>query len=91
MKIYSPQGRVGHPPATQAEALPSLAGKRIGILDNRKPNAGLLMGRIAERLAADHGAIVSIVESKNAAISAPDEVLGKLTKEVELVLTGSAD
>lgn len=89
--IYTPAGRVGTPPATQAKAVSSLDGKRIGILDNRKPNAGVLLGRLADRLVADHGATLVLIEEKNAAISAPDQVLGKLTKEVELVLTGSAD
>ena len=31
------------------------------------------------------------VETKNAALAAPDEVIERLSKEVELVLTGSAD
>ena len=91
MKIYTPAGAVGNPAASKASAVPSLQGKRIGILDNRKPNAGLLMQHIGARLAADYRAGALHLEEKNAAISAPDQVLGRLTKEVELVLTGSAD
>lgn len=91
MRIHTPTGRVGRPPATQAAAVSALAGRRIGILDNNKPNAGLLMRHIADRMVAEHGAVLAVIETKNAAISAPDQVLGRLTKEVELVLTGSAD
>ena len=34
---------------------------------------------------------LTITEKKNAALAAPDQVIGNLTKEVEIVLTGSAD
>lgn len=91
MEIYKPDGEIGPVPATLAPTPTVLAGRRIGILDNTKPNAGVLLGRIAERLAERTGAQVALIETKNAALAAPDEVMGRLTKEVELVLTGSAD
>lgn len=90
MKIHAPDGAVGPPAATLAPPLPVLAGKRIGILDNTKPNAGLLLGRLAQRLAARTGASVALVEKKNGALPAPDDVLARLA-EAEVVLTGSAD
>jgi hypothetical protein len=68
---------------------------RIGVLDNAKPNAGVLMVRVAEQLAARTGATVSLVTYKgpghNAATPCSDEVMDKLTEEVDLVITGSAD
>jgi hypothetical protein len=91
MKVYTPDGRVGAPTPVLAPALAVLTGCRIGILDNTKPNAGLLLGRIGSRLAERTGAQVAAVETKNAALAAPDQVMGRLTEEVELVLTGSAD
>lgn len=90
MKVYAPDGAVGPPAASLAPAPPVLAGKRIGVLDNSKPNAGLLLGRMAERLAARTGASVKVVERKNAALPAPDDVLARLA-ETQVVLTGSAD
>ena len=71
--------------------MPVLAGRRIGILDNTKPNAGVLLGRLADRLAERTGATVAHVETKNAALAAPDDVIARLEKEVDVVLTGSAD
>jgi hypothetical protein len=72
-----------------------LNGLRIGVLDNLKPNARLLMVRAAEQLAARTGATVTLVTDKgpgaNSATPCTDEVLDRLTKEVDLVLTGSAD
>lgn len=91
MKIYAPIGEVGPPPQRRAPGPSVLTGRRIGILDNTKPNAGLLLGRIGQRLAERTGAEVVLVEKKNAALAAPDEVMGRLIEEVELVLTGSAD
>ena len=90
MRIYAPDGAVGPPAATLAPPAAVLAGKRIGILDNTKPNAGLLLGRMAEQLAARTGASVHMVERKNGALAAPDDVLARLA-EAEVVLTGSAD
>lgn len=91
MKVYTPDGEVGQPDVAPAPSPSVLTGRRIGILDNRKPNAHHLLGRLAERLAERTGAEVAVIESKNAALAAPEEVLGRLTKEVQLVLTGSAD
>jgi hypothetical protein len=68
-----------------------LAGARIGVLDNMKPNAGLLMTYVAERLAERAGGPPPLVLRKNAAQPAPEEVIGELVKEADLVLTGSAD
>ena len=90
MKIYAPAGVAGPPAASLASPEPVLAGKRIGILDNSKPNAGLLLQRLAERLAARTGATVELVERKNGAQPAPDDTLARLA-EAEVVLTGSAD
>ncbi len=91
MKIYTPTGRLAPARTTSTTSLGTLAGKRIGILENRKPNSRLLMTHLAERLCERTGAELVAIESKNAAIAASDQLLGQLTKEVELVLTGSAD
>ncbi len=90
MEVYAPDGAVGAAPTGLAPGAGVLAGKRIGVLDNSKPNAGLLLGRMAERLAARTGASVEVVERKNAALPAPDDVLARLA-EAQVVLTGSAD
>ncbi len=90
MRIYTPVGEVGPSAASLAAPEPVLAGKRIAILDNSKPNAGRLLRHLAERLAARTGATVGLVERKNAALPASDDTLARLA-EAEVVLTGSAD
>ena len=91
MQIYTPEGQVGEPETRLAPSPVVLAGKRIGVLDNTKPNAGILLTWLAARLEERTKATLVTIETKNAALAAPDQVMGKLTKEVEIVLTGSAD
>lgn len=95
IEILAPDGTIGVAPAPKASAPAVLTGQRIGVLDNGKPNARLLMTRIAEQLAARTGATMTLVTDKgpehNAATPASAPVLERLTKEVDLVITGSAD
>ena len=65
------------------------------MLDNGKPNARLLLTRAAEGLAERIGGQLATIAGKgaeaNAATACTSQVLETLSKEVELVLTGSAD
>ena len=93
--IYAPDGTVGRPPVTLAPSPAVLGGLRVGVLDNGKPNARLLMARVGEQLAARTGATLSLVTDKgpgaNAATPCTPAVMEQLREEVDLVLTGSAD
>jgi hypothetical protein len=91
VKIFRPDGAIAQPPHALSPGRRVLAGARIGVLDNRKPNAGLLMTTAAEPLAERAGTGTPLVLTKNAAQPAPEEVLDQLRREVDLVLTGSAD
>jgi hypothetical protein len=95
VEIYAPDGAIGRPSFALAPSPSVLTGLRIGVLDNGKPNARLLMQRVADQLAARTGATVAVVTDKgpahNAATPCSDEVFEMLTKEVDLVITGSAD
>ena len=95
VQISAPDGAIGRPSIDRAASPALLSGLRIGVLDNAKPNAGLLMERLAGRLAERTGATVRLVTDKgpghNAATPATDQVFDTLTEEVDLVITGSAD
>ena len=95
VRIFAPDGAVGRAPVHLATSPTALANLRIGVLDNAKPNARLLMVRAAEQLAARTGAVLALVTDKgpgaNAATACSSQVFDQLTKEVDLVLTGSAD
>jgi hypothetical protein len=95
IRIHAPDGEIGVPPAQLATSPAVLTNLRIGVLDNAKPNARLLMARAAEQVAARTGARLTLVTDKgpggNAATPCTPEVFERLAKEVDLVLTGSAD
>jgi nucleotide-binding universal stress UspA family protein len=90
-RIIRPDGPVVDQAHHRAPPRRVLAGARIGVLDNQKPNAGVLMGFVAERLAERAGGPPPVVLTKNAAQPAPQEVIDALVREADLVLTGSAD
>ena len=69
----------------------SLAGRRLGFLDNTKANFELLLRRMEARLRTEAGLTDVVYERKaNSSTPAPPEVLARL-REVDLVVTGSAD
>ena len=91
IRIVSPEGATAPPPVSLASGLHELAGARIAVLDNGKPNALLLMTTIAEQVATETGAEVSLVTAKaTAATPAEPEILQQLLA-ADLVVTGSAD
>ncbi len=91
VRLVSPEGRVHVPRAPLAAPVPDLAGKRIAVLDNGKPNAALVMTEIARRIAERTAAEISLVVAKGtAATPAEPEILQQL-EAADLVLTGSAD
>ena len=91
MEIYAPTGNTGERQRSLAAPIPVLNGLSLGILDNTKPNARVLLDRLAERLTERVGLTLAKAEVKNAALAAPDQVLESLSKEVQVVLTASAD
>jgi hypothetical protein len=91
VKILSPEGEVVGARRTLAAPLPVLAGAKVAVLDNGKPNARLLLQTIAQRLGARTGAQVALVTAKaTAATPAEPEIIQEL-RAADLVLTGSAD
>lgn len=96
--IYRPDGLIGQARASLAPVPASLTGARIAVLDNGKPNAALLMTRIAESLAKETGAQVTAVlkkgprgESANAAIPCAPDVFERVLAQADVVITGTAD
>ncbi len=96
--VYLPDSEPGPELASLAPSPPALAGLRIGVLDNGKPNAALVMTRAADTLAARTGARVSVVTKKgprglsaNAAIPCAPDIFERLVAQADVVITGSAD
>jgi len=68
------------------------AGLRVGVVHNRKMNAGLLIGELAANLAKDVSGDVVYVDTKDTAqIPCPPDVLDRAAELCSLVFTGSGD
>ncbi|HEU4371013.1 MAG TPA: hypothetical protein VFV05_22560 [Methylomirabilota bacterium] len=90
MIVLSPAGATPDLVKPLAKRRPSLSGLRIGVLDNSKPNAGVLLGRVAELLAVRAGRATIRRWTKPGA-SHPAAMLDEIAASVDVVLTGSAD
>jgi hypothetical protein len=96
--IYAPDSEARPECNELAASHRSLAGLRIAVLDNGKPNAATVMTRAAETLAARTGATVALVVKKgpggrsaNAAIPCADDIFRRVLDAADVVVTGAAD
>jgi hypothetical protein len=90
MKVLSPFGATPDTVKPLAKRRSSLAGLRIGVLDNSKPNADVLLGRVAEALAAGSPGGTVRRWCKPGA-SHPALMIDEIVASADVVLTGSAD
>ncbi len=90
MEVLSPLGAAVVAVKPLARRGPGLAGCRIGVLDNSKPNADVLLGRVAELLLARAGA-AEIRRWRKPGASRPAANLDEIAAGVDVLLTGSAD
>ena len=90
MKLYDPTAEPRAINAQLAPRLASLAGKRAGILDNSKANAGTLMLAITKILEERYGVTDVVKREKPVAGPPKPEVLDALS-QCDFVLVGSAD
>lgn len=92
IRVFSPVGRPRAAQSIVLNALPDLAGRTIGVLDNTKPNARQIMDAIARYLVDERGAAEVIIERKrSAAEPASPEIIRKLSGAAHLVFAGSGD
>ena len=90
LRVVSPAGATPgevRPPAPRRGSLRRL---RVGILDNSKPNADVLLERVAELLVERAGAGPVAVWRKPGALR-PAAVIDEVVAASDVVLTGSAD
>jgi hypothetical protein len=90
LTVYDPTAEPKVMGVELAPRLPALRGRRAGILDNGKANAGLLMLAIVERLRSTHGVADVIIRQKPVAGPPSPAVVADLS-ECDFILVGSAD
>jgi hypothetical protein len=89
LTVYDPTAEPRAQAVELAPRLASLAGRRAGILDNGKHNAGLLMSAVVERL-RPHGVTEVVIRQKPVAGPPSPEVVADLSR-CDFILVGSAD
>jgi hypothetical protein len=92
MDILDPIGDTAATARTLAPRPASLQGAVIGVLDNSKPNARVLLEGVARVLAAKLGARdVRVWRKPGASVGATAAVLDEIAAQCGAVLTASAD
>jgi len=72
--------------------LPSLEGKTVGFIDNRKTNFDHLVGLLATALKEQYGVAQVVHRQKaHAAVGATPGLLAEMARTCDLVITGSGD
>jgi hypothetical protein len=95
--ILDPTGGAGTarspvPALELADRRPHLAGARVGLMDNTKHNAALLLAEIGELLAAEHGVAITASATKaNFAAPAPEDLVNRYREACDVVITGVGD
>jgi hypothetical protein len=90
MKVLSPLGTTPDLVRSLARRRPRLDGLRIGVLDNSKPSADVLLGRVAEALAAGASG-ATIRRWTKPGSSRPAAMIDEIVAASDVVLTGTAD
>jgi hypothetical protein len=88
--LYDPTAEPRALTATLAPRLASLEGKRAGILDNGKANAGTLMLAVVERLKERHG-VTDVVKREKPVAGPPSREIVEALAQCDFALVGSAD
>ena len=80
-------------PAVAAPTPPieQLRKSRVGVLENGKQHAELILTSVAELLGATHGVELVTVMHKSIAAAADPAVIDELVEKADWVLVGSAD
>jgi hypothetical protein len=92
MEILDPVGSTSAASRALATRPASLEGAVIGVLDNSKPNARVLLEAVARALARQAGARdVRVWRKPGASIAATAAVLDEIAAQCGAVLTASAD
>jgi hypothetical protein len=92
MEILDPTVEPREQPLTYVPRPESLAGKRIGLVENTKLNSDRLLLKIGEILKQEYGAAETRMWRKhNSSVPAHDEIIHEATRGVDVVVAGIGD
>jgi hypothetical protein len=90
-RIWDPTVQTAAQANALAPRLPSLRGKRLGLLDNGKKNADVLLRLIARRLEAAGAQTAVTLMKPNISRVATEEQFAELANSCDFVVTGVGD
>ena len=90
VKLLVPEGRVRTTPISPASRLGELKGKVIGFLHNGKPNADILLSRLASLMQKKYGLLETRSRSKPR-VSEPADFIEELASECQGVVNALGD
>ena len=92
MEILDPTVDARQQPLTYVARPDSLAGKRIGLVENTKYNSDKLLQKIGALLVSEYGeAETKMWRKKNAGVPAHDEIIDEARRGVDVVVAGVGD
>ena len=92
VQIYDPTTEVAGRTIAYARRPKSLAGLRIGLVDNTKHNSDQMLLRIAALLESKHGAKTHIIRKKKSAGAAPHaEIVEEFKEHCDVIVAGVGD
>ena len=92
IEILDPTVEVATQPVTFVPRPDSVAGKRIGLVENTKFNSGRLLQRIGDILVAEYGAAETRMwRKRNASVPAHEEIVQELRETCDVMVAGIGD
>ena len=92
IQIYDPTIEAKSRHIAYAPRPKSLAGLRVGLVDNSKHNSDQLLMRIAGLLESDYGAKAHVMRRKSSAgVPASPEIIGEFKAGCDVVVAGVGD
>ena len=90
--VYDPRGVVEAATMSVAPRVKSLAGLRLGLLDNTKWNANKLLRGVRDRLAEKYGfSAVNYYKKESFSLSATPDLIAEIAANNDIVVTAIAD
>jgi hypothetical protein len=90
--ILDPTGRTTGTAVVLAPRRPDLRGVTVGVLENTKQNAALLLEEVARLLMERHGVRAYALWTKTAfALPAPEDLVEEMALQCDVVVTGVGD
>ena len=90
-EVFDPRGDVDVTDYTIAERIHDLDGKTIGLLDNAKSNADILLNEVGELLKSNYGVKEVVYRRKNSAAQPADTIATQLDSQCDVVVNAYGD